>query len=152
MSYSLVGKFITKDGKDTQFVNLDFDCLKILNKVIYSVDFEDIDGFDHIINNDETFTVSFHRNDFETKLHSLMKQKEELESNVSKLKKIRYSADFYNLSEEGTERFESDESYWKEELNEAKYKIDALVYVINVFDFIESFLDEENMILSISSM
>ncbi len=151
MSYSLIGKFITKDGKDTQFVNLDFDCLKILNKVRYSVDLEDIDGFDHF-NKDEIFTVSFHRNDFETKLHSLMKQKEELESNVSKLKKIRYSADFYNLSEEGTERFESDESYWNEELNDIKFKIDAVVYVVNVFDFIESFLDEENIILSISSM
>lgn len=151
MSYSLVGKFITKDGKDTQFINLDFDCLKILNKVRYSVDLEDIDGFNHF-NKDEIFTVSFHRNDFETKFHTLMKQKEELESNVSKLNKIRYSAEFYNLSTEGKERFESDESYWKEELEETRCKIDALVYVMNAFDFVESFLNEENMALSISSM
>jgi hypothetical protein len=151
VSYSLVGKFITKDGKDTQFVNLDFDRLKILNKVRYSVNFEDIDGFD-FSRDDEIFTVSFHRKDFEMKLNSIIKQKEELESNISKLNKIRYSAEFYNLSTEGKERFESDESYWKEELDEVKYKIDALVYVTNTFDFVESFLDEENMTLSISSM
>jgi hypothetical protein len=115
------------------------------------VNFEDIDGFD-FSRDDEIFTVSFHRKDFEMKLNSIMKQKEELELNISKLDKIRYSAEFYNLSTEGKERFESDKSYWNEEVDEVKCKIDALVYVTNIFDFVEKLEDMKHRLKELENI
>lgn len=151
MSYSLVGKFLTKEGEETQFSNLDFDKLKILNEQRYTVLIEGIEGFNHSQENSIT-TVCYRKCDFVEKLEDMKRRLKELENIQEKLNKIRYSSEYYNLSEDGQARFDTDSSYWKEELEDTECKVSALIYTIDVFNFVESILDKSDLILSISAL
>ena len=79
-------------------------------------------------------------------LKQLTLELKEKRESVNALNKIRLSAEYYNMSEDGRSNFISDLEYEKEDLEDLQCKVDSLNKLLNIFEFVSSdmcFEDED---------
>ena len=79
-------------------------------------------------------------------LKQLTLELKEKKESVNALNKTRWSAEYYNMSEDGKSNFISDLEYEKEDLEDLQCKVDSVNKLLNIFEFVSSdmcFEDED---------
>lgn len=105
--------------------------------------------FDRDTKNDDIITISVKKrenisgiwytyNSFEGLLKELTLELKEKRERVDALNKTRWSAEYYNMSEEGRSNFISDLEYEQEELEDLQCKVDSVNRLLNIFEFFSS--------------
>ena len=102
--------------------------------------------FDRDTKNDDIITISVKKrenisgiwytyNSFEGLLKELTLELKEKRERVDALNKTRWSAEYYNMSEEGRSNFISDLEYEQEELEDLQCKVDSVNRLLSIFEF-----------------
>lgn len=105
--------------------------------------------FDNDAKKDDIITISVKKREsvsgtwytydsFTELLKQLTLELKEKRESVDALNKIRLSAEYYNMSEEGRSNFISDLEYEKEDLDDLQYKVDSVNKLLNIFEFFSS--------------
>ena len=105
--------------------------------------------FDRDTKNDDIITISVKKREnvsgvwytydsFARLLEKLTLELKEKRESVDALDKTRWSAEYYNMSEDGRSDFISDLEYKKEDLEDLQCKVDSLNKLLNIFEFVSS--------------
>lgn len=136
MSYSLIGNFFI-NNELVQAANLDR--LKVLNERRYSSSLKNVDPINYVADcfgelpdNGYMYNVTSFENALEIEKKNYISLKREF----NKLKNLKSTLGFYELSEEAEDKYYCDLSEKEEELEEEKYKVDAIKYMIDIFYFL----------------